>query len=62
MVATPITDGIINAFRNLSETNTMLYDYWLSELYDEEGNMIEEMWNENTLNAMETDVMHQLQQ
>lgn len=57
-----ISDAINNAFRNLSETNAMLYDYWLSELYDEEGNLIEEMWNENTLNAMETDVMYQLQQ
>ena len=57
-----ISDAINNAFRNLSETYAMLYDYWLSELYDEEGNLIEEMWNENTLNAMETDVMYQLQQ
>lgn len=57
-----ISDAINNAFYNLSQTNTMLYDYWLSELYDEEGNLIEEMWNENTLNAMETDVMHQFQQ
>jgi hypothetical protein len=62
MVATPITDGIINAFCNLSETNAMLYDYWFSELYDGEGDLIEEMWNEDTLNAMETDVMYQLQQ
>lgn len=57
-----ISEAINNAFRNLSETNAMLYDYWLSELYDEEGNLIEEMWNENTLKLMETDVMYQLQQ
>jgi hypothetical protein len=35
----------------------MIYDYWISELYDEEGNIVWEMWNEETVKLMETDVL-----
>jgi hypothetical protein len=35
----------------------MIYDYWISELYDEEGDVIWEMWNEETVKLMETDVL-----
>ncbi len=53
-----IIDEISLAFYNLAQVNTMVYDYWVTELYDEEGNMISERWNEQTLKMMETDVMY----
>ena len=51
-----IQDNISQAFYNLSQSNTMLYDYWLSELYDVDGDMIQDQWNESTLKMMEVDV------
>ena len=50
-----IQDNISQAFYNLSQNNTMLYDYWLSELYDVDGEMIQDRWNELTLKMMEVD-------
>ena len=38
----------------------MLYDYWLTELYDEEGDIISEQWNDCNLKLMEDDVMNQV--
>lgn len=53
-------DAIANAFSNLSECNQMLYDFWISELYDENGDFIIEKWNDETLKKMEDDVMQQM--
>lgn len=61
MNQTQINEAINNAFGNLAECNAMLYDYWISELYDDEGDMIEKQWCEATLNQMEKDVMMQMQ-
>lgn len=61
MISAELGDSISIAFYNLSQHNTMLYDYWLSELYDEEGAMILDQWNESNLKLMEEDVMQQLQ-
>jgi hypothetical protein len=61
MTQMQINEAINNAFANLADLNTSLYDYWLSELYDEEGDLIADAWNEVTLNQMETDVMMQQQ-
>jgi DNA-binding transcriptional regulator YbjK len=61
MTQMQINDAINNAFANLADLNASLYDYWLSELYDEEGDLIVDAWNEVTLNLMETDVMMQQQ-
>jgi hypothetical protein len=58
MTQTEIINAISNAFNSLSDLNEMIYDYWISELYTEDGDMIDEMWNEDTLNQMETDVMY----
>jgi hypothetical protein len=62
MNTTPMTQVEINgaisqAFANLSILNEQVYDYWVSELYTLDGAMIDEMWNEETLYEMETDVM-----
>jgi hypothetical protein len=57
MTKTQITDAISAAFVNLSELSEQIYDYWISELYDDEGDLIAENWNEKTLRLMEDDVM-----
>lgn len=58
MTQTEINNAISQAFVNLSALNQQVYDYWISELYDIEGDLITEKWNEKTLDEMETDVMH----
>jgi hypothetical protein len=55
-----INDAIGLAFGNLAETNQMIYDYWISELYDEDGNLVDEQWNTKNLKLMEDDVMNQV--
>jgi hypothetical protein len=57
MTKTEITDAISAAFLNLSELSAQVYDYWITQLYDENNNMIAEEWNKQTLNMMEDDVM-----
>jgi len=57
MNQTQITDAIATAFDNLSELSAQVYDYWISELYDDEGDLIAENWSEKTLKLMEDDVM-----
>ena len=52
-----IDDKINESFYNLSQINAMIYDYWISELYDEEGDVVWQMWNEENLKLMETDVL-----
>ena len=55
-----LNDAISIAFYNLAHSNQMLYDYWLSELYDEDGEIISEQWNDRNLKLMEDDVMNQV--
>jgi hypothetical protein len=56
-----IHNAISAAFGNLADLNEQLYDYWISELYDEEGDLVDEMWTEETVREMEKDVMQQHQ-
>ncbi len=51
---------ICDSFNNLSNLNQQLYDFWISELYNEEGDLVQEMWSEETAREMEKDVMMQL--
>ena len=60
LISAEVGDAISLAFYNLSQRNQMLYDYWLSELYDENGEMILEAWNESNLKLMEDDVMNEV--
>ena len=60
LISAEVGDAISLAFYNLSQHNQMLYDYWLSELYDENGEMILEAWNESNLKLMEDDVMNEV--
>ena len=57
MTQTDINNAISQAFANLGVLNEQVYDYWISELYDINEDMIAEKWNEKTLHEMETDVM-----
>jgi hypothetical protein len=59
MTQAELHDAISLAFYNLAQVNQMLYDYWLFELYDGEGDIIPEEWNERNLELMEDDVMNQ---
>ena len=59
MTQAELNDAISIAFYNLANSNQMLYDYWLLELYDEEGEIISEQWNDHNLKLMENDVMNQ---
>ena len=60
MLQAELNDAISIAFYNLANSNEMLYDYWLTELYDEEGDIIFEQWNDRNLKLMEDDVMNQV--
>lgn len=58
MIKDEIVIAITEAFNNLYNWNPQVFDYWISELYDEDENEIWENWNEDTLKLMETDVMY----
>jgi DNA-binding transcriptional regulator YbjK len=60
MSSTEIFNAINSAFSNLANLNEQLYDFWISELYDEEGDLIADLWNEDTVKQMEHDVMMQM--
>ena len=55
-----MNEAINNALNNLSNVNEMLCDYWISQLYNENDEPIQENWNERTLKLMEDDVMNQM--
>lgn len=56
-----VIDAIGNALNNLLDTNEMLYDHWIAELYYfTTYEPIEENWNEHNLKLIETDVMNQM--
>lgn len=57
MTQVEINNAISAAFANLAELNEQVYDYWVSELYSVDGDLIDEVWNEETLQKMEDDVM-----
>jgi hypothetical protein len=56
MNTSEIKSAIAAAFSDLSNLNEQLYDYWISELYDEDGDFVEGMWDEQTVREMEKDV------
>lgn len=57
MEKSQINQAIGDAFSNLAELNTKVYDYWIGELYANDGSLNNEKWNEQTLHEMEKDVM-----
>jgi hypothetical protein len=55
-----IVTAIYQGLETLGDTNAMIHDYWVSELYDENDEPIPHMWSGDTLKLIETDVMYQL--
>jgi len=51
-----VNEQISTAFANLSELSGMHYDYWISRLYDVDGDMVEDEWSYVTLTEMQLDV------
>ena len=47
------------ALNTLNETNQMLCDYWMSELCDENGDLMDEKLTEKNYNLIENDVLAQ---
>jgi hypothetical protein len=41
---------------SLYDTNEMLFDYWMSELFDDNDVKVQENWNESNLREMYKDV------
>lgn len=58
MTQTEINSAIQSALDNLINLNQQVFDYWYSELFTIDDEMIQEEWNEVNLNLMEADVMH----
>jgi len=54
-----LTAAIYQGLENLIESNQMIHDYWVSELFTEEGDVINNAWNVDTLALIEKDVMYQ---
>jgi len=48
-----------SALNTLNETNQMLCDYWLSELCDDDGNLLDEKLTKDNYRRIETDVLAQ---
>jgi len=48
--------AISQAFINLGDLSAQVYDYWISELYTEDGDLDWSKWNEESLRLMEIDV------
>jgi hypothetical protein len=55
-----IVTAIYQGLETLGDTNQMIHDFWVSELYDENDEPIPHMWSGDTLKQIETDVMDQL--
>jgi hypothetical protein len=47
------------ALNTLNETNQMLCDYWMSELCDENGDLMDDKLTEKNYNLIENDVLAQ---
>lgn len=59
MKKSELVAAIYQGLENLIESNQMLHDFWVSELFTDEGDVITEMWNGDTLDMIEKDVMYQ---
>ena len=56
-----IHQEISEAFADLAQLNQLIYDYWIGQLYDEQtGDLIHDMWCEDTVLEMERDIMEQM--
>lgn len=54
-----LTAAIYQGLETLIDSNQMIHDFWVSELFTEEGDVIIEKWNGDTLAMIEKDIMYQ---
>ena len=50
-----IQNEMENCLNSLYDTNEMVFDYWLSELFDDDDVKVQENWNESNLREMYKD-------
>lgn len=58
LVQTEMNNAIVQGLDNLNNLNQQLFDFWYSELFDENDDPIMEKWTDQTLNEIEKDVMY----
>jgi len=51
-----IKASILDGLDHLYNLNSMIFDYWVSVLYDEEDHEVSEQWNLQTLHQITQDV------
>jgi hypothetical protein len=59
MTQTELNSAIEAGLNNLFDLNVRLFEYWYSELYTYDDNVIDEAWNEQNLKLIENDVMNE---
>lgn len=58
LVQTEMNNAIAQGLNELINLNQQVFDFWYSELFDENDNPVMEMWTDQTLNEIEKDVMY----
>lgn len=58
LIQTEMNNAIAQGLDNLCNLNQQVFDYWYSELFDENDDPIMEKWTDQTLNEIEKDVMY----
>lgn len=58
LVQTEMNNAIAQGLNQLINLNQQVFDYWYSELFDENDDPIMEKWTDQTLNEIEKDVMY----
>jgi len=58
LVQTEMNNAIAQGLNELINLNQQVFDYWYSELFDENDNPVMEKWTDQTLNEIEKDVMY----
>jgi hypothetical protein len=58
LVQTEMNNSIAQGLDQLNNLNQQVFDYWYSELFDENDDPVMEKWTDQTLNEIEKDVMY----
>ena len=58
LIQTEMNNSIAQGLNTLINLNQQVFDFWYSELFDENDDPIMEMWTDKTLNEIEKDVMY----
>jgi tRNA U34 5-methylaminomethyl-2-thiouridine-forming methyltransferase MnmC len=58
LIQTEMNNSIAQSLDQLNNLNQQVFDFWYSELFDENDDPIMEMWTDKTLNEIEKDVMY----